>query len=68
MKTKVSLIMMSHLSDLQVHTAWHHGNFDPKNRHRINFIKYLVLNYPNTEIEIDSDTVYSEFKTKHPNL
>jgi hypothetical protein len=62
MKLKVSMIILSHLSDVQ-----ENGNSDYTNL-RINFVKYLVLNYKNTDTEIDPDVVYKEFITKHPSL
>ena len=66
MKLKVSMIILSHLSDVQ-EMIQGNGNPDYTNL-RINFVKYLVLNYKNTDTEIDPDVVYKEFIAKHPSL
>jgi hypothetical protein len=58
MKLKVSMIILSHLSDVQ-----ENGNPDYTNL-RINFVKYLVLNYKNTNTEVDPYVVYKEFIAK----
>lgn len=66
METTVKMIIMSHLSDViegleDVRNA-------EANRHRINFIKYLTVNYTNTDEYVNADVVYNDFKTKYPNL
>lgn len=54
---------MSHLSDAQDCGPDHKS----RNTH-INFAKFLLLKYSNTDVEIDADVEWSEFSTKHPNL
>jgi hypothetical protein len=66
MKLKVSMIILSHLSDVQ-EMIQGNGNPDYTNL-RVNFVKYLVMNYKDTNTEIDPVIVFDEFKTKHPNL
>jgi hypothetical protein len=66
MKLKVSMIILSHLSDVQ-EMIQGNGNPDYTNL-RVNFVKYLVINYKDTNTEIDPVIVFDEFKTKHPNL
>jgi hypothetical protein len=62
MKLKVSMIILSHLSDVQEDLT------SPQTKTRINFVKYLTLKYTNTDTEIDPDIVYKEFIAKHPSL
>ncbi len=63
MKLKVSIIIMSHLSDVQTDIFAH-----KENRHKLNFVKFLVLKHKDTSVEVDADAEYSEFKQKHPEL
>lgn len=60
MKLKVRMIIMNHLSDVQDYCA--------NNRHKLNFVKYLLMKYPDTNIEVNADLEYEEFQKKHPNL
>lgn len=54
---------MSHLSDIQG------GNLDgAATWHRINFTKFLLTKYPNTDVEVNADAEYAEFVQKHPKL
>lgn len=63
MKTKVSLIMMSYLSDVQ------EGNMPfMSNNARLNFVKFLILKYPNTDTEVSGAEEYHNFVEKHPAL
>lgn len=56
MLIKVRIIIASHLSDVQT------GFLSPKDvNHRLNFCKYLLGVYPDTNQEIDADVVYEEF-------
>lgn len=54
--------MMSHLSDIQAcpdHVL---------NNGKINFVKYLLLQYPNTHDKIDADAEWARFVKKYPHL
>lgn len=57
---RLSTVIYSHLNDLMVNRE--DLNFDK----RMNFVKYLIKTYPNTDINIDPDVewVNWEFKTK----
>ncbi len=55
--TKVAMVIMSHLSDAQECTF---SNPAQANRH-INFAKYLILKYHNTDIYIDANKEYEDF-------
>jgi len=63
MKTKVRIVMMSHLSDVQeggnMPIAW--------KSNRIDFVKFLMLKYKDTDTEIDADAEYKLFIEKYPN-
>lgn len=57
---KVRMVMMSHLSDVQEFLN------NPENRKKINFVKFLMLKYPNTDIEINPDEEWQKFIIQHP--
>lgn len=63
MLVRVKIVMMSHLSDITEYRT-----HPITNNHKINFVKYLILTYPNTDVEIDADEVYKEYQIKHSNL
>ncbi len=67
MKMKVSMLILSHLSDVQEMTQGISLNSNRVNL-RINFVKYLILKYKNTDTEVDPEIVFEEFKAKHSNL
>ena len=56
MYVSVKIIIMSHLSDIQCNPTAE-GNNDS-----LNFVKYLLLQYTDTSIEIDPDIIYTIFK------
>jgi hypothetical protein len=60
MKTKVKIIMMSHLSDLQEGASLPPVIYNDK----INFVKWLLIKFPNTDEEIDVEKEYELFQTK----
>jgi hypothetical protein len=62
---KVSLIIASHLNDIQEIIA---GNDNSFINHKINFVKYLVMKYKDTSVEINPNEVYTEFLEKFPTL
>ncbi len=75
MKLKVKMIIMSHLSDVQELQANTHrrleavfsceGNINQQINNRINFAKFLLLKYPDTNIEVDAEEEYKLFTEKH---
>lgn len=66
MKTKVRMIIMSHLSDIQQMMIMRGPLLEAN--HKVNFLKYLVMKYPNTAVEIDADAEMVEFEKKFPRL
>jgi|LakMenEpi03Aug12_release.lakeMendotaPanAssembly.Ray.scaffolds.fasta_scaffold152184_3 hypothetical protein len=63
-KVKVSMIILSHLSDIQEDLVRYPNNSNT----RINFVKYLTLKYTNTDTEVDPYVAFEEFKAKHSSL
>lgn len=59
---KVSMIIFSHLSDVQDIPT------NKDNRGKINFVKFLINKYPNTDTEVEADNEWNEFISKHPNM
>lgn len=72
------MIIFSHLSDVQeLQTNIHRrldavfsneGNINQQINRRINFVKFLLNKYPDTNTEVDADAEYNLFTEKHPNL
>ena len=61
MSVKASVVIMSHLSDIQ-------EMFSSKQLNdKINFAKFLLIKYPNVSTSIDPDEEYQEFKNKFKN-
>jgi hypothetical protein len=59
---KVSMVIMSHLSDAQTLNGLIGGTAD-LHRH-INFAKYLLLKYEDTNTEINADAEWELFPLK----
>jgi len=68
MITKVQIVIMSHLSDVQETVGDYHPTISQNNRHKLNFVKFLIQRYPNTLDKIDPDKEYADFQKTHPNL
>ena len=73
MKLKVKIIIISHLSDSQelaglINLDVSHEVLSGRINHNINFAKYLLMKYPDTNVEVNADLEYEEFQKKHPNL
>ena len=61
MKAKVSMIILSHLSNVQ---EMIYGNSTPDYENAsINFVKYLILKYKDTDTEINPKLAFDEFMT-----
>ncbi len=60
MDTTISMLIMSVLSDVQELNGM---NGQTSTLHlNVNYAKWLVLNYPDTNQEVDADEVYAEFR------
>ena len=64
MPIKASMVIMSHLSDAQELISFENAHSLDANE-SINFAKFLILKYTNTDTEIDPDLEYKEFTEKH---
>ena len=59
-EVKVSLVIQSHLDDIMLEMEINPAQAEK----RLRFVKYLIHVYPNTNIKIDIDEVYNEFKSR----
>ena len=58
MTEKASLVIMSHLSDIQEMSS------NTQVRDKINFVKFLLMKYSNVSTAIDADEEYQKFKNR----
>jgi hypothetical protein len=67
MKTKASLIVMSHLSDAQETLNYNNvSNYTDSIKRNINFAKYVILQCKgDLNQEIDADEMYIKFLNKY---
>lgn len=63
MEVKLSIILTSHLSDIQCELGLPATGFTSR---KINFIKYLIFKYPDTRVEVDPNKEWEEFEKKFP--
>jgi hypothetical protein len=63
MKTKLKIIVQSHLSDALAEISIQPGNTDTVIR--IKFVKWLLSRYTDTTTEIDPDAAYKLFIEKY---
>lgn len=54
--------MMSYLSDAQEMSVYMCGDSAADN---INFVKFLLLKYNDTSVEVDAELEYNEYYKKH---
>jgi hypothetical protein len=55
---RVNTIIQSHLSDVMVEMYLDNKGNAPE---RLQFVKYLIVRFPDTKEEIDVDEIYDEF-------
>ena len=58
---KVSLLIQSNLSDALMEMQ-HHPHVASN---RLEFVKWLVHMFPETDVKVDEDVVYKQFKLKN---
>jgi hypothetical protein len=65
---KVSLAIQSHLNDaLYVLSLYDMSNYAHDTSERLNFVKYLIFHFPDTNQEIDVDQQWNNFiKSQYP--
>lgn len=60
MNVKASIVVMSHLSDMQIEIEF--GSLYDQVNVRLNFIKYIILETDgNLNLEIDPDKLYKDY-------
>lgn len=63
MKVRVSLAIQSHLSDAMIEAqCLQSQRLMEQAQERLRFVKYLVHMFPDTDVKIDVDEVYEQFK------
>ena len=62
MKTRVSLVIKSHLNDAMIEMGIQQDVYQQQAQERLRFVKYLVHIFPDTDTGIDEDVVYKQFK------
>lgn len=60
METKVSLVIQNHLNYAMLEV--HNPQIMDEIQERLEFIKYLVHMFPDTNVKIDVEEVYKQFK------
>jgi hypothetical protein len=61
--TKISLLIQSHLSDALVEMT-PNGWDPPQVQERLRFVKWMIHMFPDTNVRVDVDVVYKQFKLK----
>lgn len=60
MKVRVRIVMMSHLSDVQDRAIL--GGNPQIQSEKIDFVRWLLLKFPNTNTKIDADAEYELYQ------
>ena len=58
--TKVSLLIGSHLNDAMIEME----STPTQAQERLKFVNWMVHMFSNTDVKVDADTVYKQFKLK----
>jgi hypothetical protein len=61
MEVRVSLLMQSHLSDALFEMSLPNRGLASE---RLEFVKWMVHMFPDTNVKVDADVVYKQFKLK----
>jgi hypothetical protein len=64
MKVKARIVIMSHLSDVQEELGSVGQAIVNMCNNRINFAKYIIIKYPDTNTEIDPDAEYEIYQNR----
>jgi len=62
METRVSLVIKSQLNDAMIEMDIQQEIYQQQSKERLRFVKYLVHMFPDTDVRIDIDEVYKQFK------
>jgi hypothetical protein len=60
--TRVSLLIQSHLSDVLI--EMNIPQLQEQAQARLEFVKWLVHMFPETDVRVDANVVYKQFKLK----
>jgi hypothetical protein len=60
--TKISLVIQSHLSDALI--EMNIPQLQDQAQERLEFVKWMVHMFPDTNVRVDIDVVYKQFKLK----
>ena len=66
--TSVRMVMMSHLSDLQIEMTVQNPGKEFYMHTKLNFVKYLLNKYPDITTEIIPDEEWEKFRNEHAEL
>jgi hypothetical protein len=58
--TKVSLVIQSNLNDAMIEM----GSNLTQTQERLKFVKWMIHMFPDTNVRVDVDVVYKQFKLK----
>jgi hypothetical protein len=58
--TRVSLLIKSHLNDAMIEMSINQDQA----QERLEFVKWMVHMFPDTNVRVDADVVYKQFKLK----
>ena len=61
MNVEVSMVIASHLSDVQIEMSIPTEQMKQQANNRLNFVKFLLFKYPNTETVITPKNEWYEF-------
>ena len=62
-KIKVSIVIQSMLNDAMVEV--HHQELMEEGQERLRFVKWMIHMFPDTNVKVDIDVVYKQFKLKN---
>lgn len=61
---KVRLVIQSYLSDALADLSFNLPALNDTTKRRLQFVKYLVHMFPDTDVEINVDAVYRQYELK----
>jgi len=61
---KVRLVIQSYLSDALADLSFNLPALNGTTKRRLQFVKYLVHMFPDTDVEINVDAVYRQYELK----
>ena len=62
METRVSLLIQNHLNNVMFDMDINEEIFQARAKESLRFVKYLVHMFPDTNVKIDVEVIYNQFK------